>query len=35
MPPQFAKALYAILTPGTTLLITDASVLPKRLPAWH
>ncbi len=30
MPPQFAKALYQILTPGTTLLITDASVLPKK-----
>jgi len=30
MPPQFAKALYQILTPGATLLITDAPVLPKR-----
>ena len=30
MPPQFAKALYQILTPGTTLLITDAPVLAKR-----
>ena len=30
LPPQFAKALYAILAPGATLLITDAPVLPKR-----
>jgi len=30
LPPQFAKALYALLTPGTTLLLTDAPVLPKR-----
>jgi lipoprotein-anchoring transpeptidase ErfK/SrfK len=30
LPPQFARTLYDILTPGTTLLITDAPVLPKR-----
>jgi hypothetical protein len=27
MPPNFTKALYNILTPGTTLLVTDAPVL--------
>lgn len=27
LPPRFANALYDILTPGTTLLITDAPVL--------
>ena len=27
MPPNFAKALYEILTPGTTLLVTDAPIL--------
>ncbi|MFM8333131.1 MAG: L,D-transpeptidase [Candidatus Methylumidiphilus sp.] len=27
MPSAFAKALYDILTPGTTLLVTDAAVL--------
>lgn len=27
MPPNFAKALYEILAPGTTLLVTDASIL--------
>ena len=27
MPPNFAKALYDILTPGTTLLVTDAPIL--------
>jgi hypothetical protein len=27
IPPHFAKALYEILTPGTTLLVTDAPIL--------
>jgi hypothetical protein len=27
MPPNFAKALYEILAPGTTLLVTDAPIL--------
>jgi len=27
LPPRFAKALYGILAPGTTLLVTDAPVL--------
>ncbi|OQW73977.1 MAG: hypothetical protein BVN35_10735 [Proteobacteria bacterium ST_bin11] len=27
LPPRFAKALYDSLTPGTTLLVTDARVL--------
>lgn len=27
LPPRFAKAVYDILTPGTTLLVTDAPVL--------
>ena len=27
LPPRFAQALYDILTPGTTLLVTDAPVL--------
>ena len=27
IPPRFAKALYEILTPGTTLLVTDAPIL--------
>jgi hypothetical protein len=27
MPPRFANALYEILAPGTTLLVTDAPVL--------
>ena len=27
MPPRFAKALYDILTPGTTLLVTDAPII--------
>ena len=27
LPPRFAKALYATLAPGTTLLVTDAAVL--------
>ncbi len=27
MPPEFAKSIYAILSPGTTLLVTDAPVL--------
>jgi hypothetical protein len=27
MPPRFANALYAILSPGTTLLVTDAPVI--------
>ena len=30
MPTQFAKALYNILTPGTTLLLTDAPVLEQK-----
>jgi hypothetical protein len=27
MPPRFAEAVYSSLSPGTTLLITDASIL--------
>jgi hypothetical protein len=27
IPPNFAKALYEILAPGTTLLVTDAPIL--------
>jgi L,D-transpeptidase catalytic domain len=27
MPPSFAKSLYEILVPGTTLLVTDAPIL--------
>lgn len=27
LPPRFAKALYDILVPGTTLLVTDAPIL--------
>ncbi|OYV18005.1 MAG: hypothetical protein CG438_1179, partial [Methylococcaceae bacterium NSP1-1] len=27
IPPDFAKALYDILAPGTTLLVTDAPIL--------
>lgn len=30
LPPEFAKAVYGILTPGTTLLVTDAPVLEER-----
>jgi hypothetical protein len=30
MPPAFANAVYDILTPGTTLLVTDAPVLEEK-----
>jgi hypothetical protein len=30
LPPRFAKAVYDALEPGTTLLVTDAPVLPQR-----
>lgn len=30
LPPRFAKAVYETLTPGTTLLVTDAPVLAQR-----
>ena len=29
LPARFAQALYDVLTPGTTLLVTDAPVLPQ------
>jgi hypothetical protein len=30
MPAGFAKAVYDILSPGTTLLVTDAPVLEEK-----
>ncbi len=30
LPPRFAKAVYESLTPGTTLLVTDAPVLAQK-----
>lgn len=33
LPPRFAKALYEILVPGTTLLVTDAPVLEQQTTA--
>jgi hypothetical protein len=27
MPPEFAKAVYPLLVPGTTMMVTDAAVL--------
>jgi hypothetical protein len=30
MPPEFTNAVYEILAPGTTLLVTDAPVLEEK-----
>jgi hypothetical protein len=27
IPPEFAKAVYPLLAPGTTMMVTDAAVL--------